>query len=363
MKWLGLTQPVTQHAERKVNVPWMSFVKALRLTSVSAESGFSPSADLSAVWFWPGCSDGVLTSRLPALGNVHHLLPSHALLSACCRGEAVRPNFSATLLSCSQVSLFWDSAAVAVSTQFFLSETREHLEPASASENLTVSVCVSRPFCNLRASSEPSASRPMGDMKADVLTCEFCLLSVWYIRSLLFFCNWVFNLRQGLEPALSPQTFLLLLNITKRHFSLCFLHVQNCNLQYKRLLARLDRWETPLTDDLNPLLLFSFFSFFQCVCCIWQRLNTLNNRDLHESVQLWESFCRKDLCLWVTHSKVFQFAADRLWQSRPWRAVPEFPWCFRRAPVASMRGEVDQRIWINYNTTRLNSSSACLSFL
>lgn len=123
-------------------------------------------------------------------------------------------------------------------------------------------------FCLLRGSSEPPVSHPRADTRTDV----FAAFSAWY-AFLLFFC--VFKLRPGPEP----KRFLAL-NIPKWHFSLHFLHIQSCSLQYKRLLARLDMWETPLIKEMDPFLLFKYFALLRWLCarCIWQRVKNAFRR-------------------------------------------------------------------------------------
>lgn len=64
--------------------------------------------------------------------------------------------------------------------------------------------------------------------------------------------------------AANKHVRLVALNIAQRHLSLLFLHIHSWSLQYKRLLARRDRCETPLTEDRDPLVLCRCLALRPC---------------------------------------------------------------------------------------------------
>lgn len=284
------------------DLPWMSFVSTLRLTG-----------SLFVAWSWPGmteinCPEGPsLSSRASTivLDSLKCVVNPHAPLSVFNRALTVRERFKGSVisLSCAKVSVFGDGAVwLMLPAETFVSVTRfcKELGAVSVSARLTDSHSFSRQLCLLSASSEPPVSHPRGETRADVLTCEFSRLGVWYVGTLsLFFCDCVFTLRQG--PELIPQARFFALSIPKRHFSLRFLHIQSCILQYKRLLARLETWETPLIEDMNPFFLLRYFAVLRwlCVRCIWERLFRVSDGGSHESMELWVSFQLLGGQIWV----------------------------------------------------------------
>lgn len=252
----------------------MSFVSTLKLASVwEAEDDavfillVMLSSSLFAAWSWGtevNCPDGSSIASLWAstdvLGSLKCVVNPRASASILNAGLTVWECFtgSVTSLSCTKVSVFWDGTVavgtVALPAKTFVSVTRfcKELEAMNVFDILTDSHSFSKQFF-LPLSSEPPASHPTrGDTTL-----------------LLFFCECVFTLRH--EPELIPQACFFALSIPKRHFSLRFLHIQSCNLQYKRLLARLVRWETPLIEDMNPFFLMRCFAlrWWLCVRCIW----------------------------------------------------------------------------------------------
>lgn len=241
----------------KKDLPWMSFVSTLRLTSLWEDADFLlvilSTAALCAGWSWPGgtavnCPDGASTSSLSAsvlgfLNCVVNPCPSLSLL----RGLTVCLKESFISPSC--VKVFRD---VAVGTETLLAETVVSVtqfcggfEAKNISDRLTDSHC----FSLVSVSSEPPVSHPGDDTTL-----------------LLFFCD--FTLRHELD--FIPHARFFALNIQKLHFSLRFLHIQSCNLQYNRLLARRERWETPLTEEVSPFFLFKYLRQWLCVRCIME---------------------------------------------------------------------------------------------
>lgn len=236
------------------DLPWMSFSRAFRLASLLQVGVFLlavlTSAFMFSAWSWPG-SDGLSASRLgdrfSVLCSITCVIKPQTSRPVCNRGSTAE-----FLTGCVQVfgeHMVMLRAGTLVSVATFW----EKLEARNVSDSLPDWQRFCRRFCLLRAPSTPLASRD--DTAA-----------------LLFFCGCVFVLRQELWLNLHACFFVL--NIAKRHFSLHFLHIQSCSLQYKRLLARLDRWETPLTEDMDPFFLWGYFALRQLLClrCICEKL-------------------------------------------------------------------------------------------
>lgn len=205
-----------------------------------------------AAWSWPGgavvnCPDGPSTSRLwdssSVLGSLKCVVNPQASLSILNRGS----------------SFIVAAGRAMLPAETFASVTTfcEKLEATNVSDRLPVWHSFCRQFCLLSVPSKPPVSHPRDDTTL-----------------LLFFCGRVFTLRQELELELIPHACFFALNIAKRHFSLRFLHIQSCSLQYKRLLVRLERWETPLIEDMDPFSLLRYFALRRLLClrCICERL-------------------------------------------------------------------------------------------
>lgn len=250
----------------------MSFVSTFRLASVLKDVVCFlvalSSVLTSAAWSWPGgagvnCPNAPSTSKLwdgsSAFGSLKCVVNPQASLSILNRGLTVWERFKGSLssLRCARVSLFGDGIVAAAVAALPTSVTTfcEELDAANFSDALPERHSFSKLFCFLSVSSRQCpASHPRGDT---VLP--------------LFFRGCAFTLRQELE--LIPPACFFVLNIAKRHFSLRFLHIQSCSLQYKRVFARRERWQTPLIEDMDPFFLLRYFALrpWLCVRCIWER--------------------------------------------------------------------------------------------
>ena len=254
----------------KRDLPWMSFVSALGLTSLWEDADFLlvilSTAALCAGWSWPGgtavnCPDGVSSSSRSAsvLGFLNCVVNLCASLSLLNRGLTVCLKESFISPSCVKVSGFWDVATglemLPAETVVFATGFCGGREAKNISDRLTVSHC----FSLVSVSSEPLVSHPGDDTTLLLFFCDFTLMH---------------------EPDFIPHARFFAFNIQKQHFSLRFLHIQSCNLQYNRLLARRERWETPLTEDVNPFFLFKYLRQWFCVRCIMEL-------DLRVSLRLW----------------------------------------------------------------------------
>lgn len=233
----------------------MAFPRAFRLESLLQVGVFLPavltSVFMFTAWPWPG-PDGLSASRLwdkfSVLGSLTCVLKPQSSRSVCNRGLTAE-----FLTGCVQV--FVAHVVLPAGTLVSVATFWEKLEARNVSDSMPDWQSFCRRFCLLSAPSKPAAPHPWDDTAV-----------------LLLSCGRVFALRQDLWLILHACFFVL--NIAKRHFSLHFLHIQSCSLQYKRLLARLERWETPLTEDMDCFFLWGYFALCQLLClrCICERL-------------------------------------------------------------------------------------------
>ena len=262
----------------------MSFASSL--TSVGGDLLLMPLfVCLFGIWFWPGATevkwcgvDGTPASSLWAWTNVLSLFKCefnpHASLSVFNTGSIVWESVkgSVTLLTCSKASVFWDSKVwLVLPSETFVSLTWfcKELDGFNVSDGLTDS------------QSEPlvvTSEAPVSHLRADAVS-ESSSFGVWLVGT-LFSCGCVFTPSKGLEMILWALFFA-----PKKHFSLLFLHIQSCNLEYMCFLARIGRGEIPLTKDRNPFFLLRHFASLRGlrVRCIWERLVRLKDGGSHES--------------------------------------------------------------------------------
>lgn len=253
----------------------MSFSRAFRLASLLQVGVFLlavlTSVFMFAAWSWPG-PDGLSASRLwdrfSALCSITCVVEPQTSRPVCNRGLTAEFLTGCVQAFGEHVVMLPAGTLVSVATFW------EKLEARNVSDSMSDWQSFRRRFCLLRAPSKPPAPHPRGDTAV-----------------LLLFCGRVFALRQ--EPGLILHAGFFVLNIAKRHFSLHFLHIQSCSLQYKRLLARLDRWETPLTEDMDPFFLWGYFALRQLLClrCICERnCFRMYDEGSHEGRRGWISF-------------------------------------------------------------------------
>lgn len=259
----------------------MSFASSL--TSVGGDLLLMPLiVCLFGIWFWPGATevkwcggDGTPASSIWAWTNVLSLFKCefnpHASLSVSNTGSIVWESVkgSVTLLRCSKASVFWDSnvwLALPSETLVSLTWFCKELDGFNVSDGLRDSLSDSRQSFPLVVTSEA----PVSHLRADAVS-ESSSFGVWLVGT-LFSCK-------GLEVILGALFFA-----PKKHFSLLFLHIQSCNLEYTCFLARIGRGEIPLTKDRNPFFLRHFASLRgPRVRCIWERLVRLKDGGSHES--------------------------------------------------------------------------------